>query len=306
MGAAIASNGRVAWQKPFGLADVSANAPVRDTTTFHLASLTKMFAAVVLLRLVDSGLVSLDDPVSKYGIQIPNSGTIRVRHLMSMTSEGATPGEQFQYNGDRFALLDGVIRQSAGGRSFADLVNAWIITPLSLTRTAPNVDDPASFQYSGKNASAYRATMAKPYALSNGMVRLSTYPTLFSVAAGLISTASDVATFSLALDSGSLLSAASRTLMYTPARTSQGQTLPYALGTFSQVYQGVRVVWAYGYWTANSSLIIKVPDRGLTFVVVANSDRLSSPYPLGSGALLESPVAREFLNAFVFNSTLLP
>ena len=305
MGAAIASSGRIAWQKPFGLADVSANAPVRDTTTFHLASLTKMFAAAVLLRLVDSGLVALDDPVSKYNIQIPNTGTIRVRHLMSMTSQGTTPGEQFQYNGDRFALLDGVIRQSSG-RSFADLVTAWIITPLSLTRTAPNVDNPAAFQYSGKDASEYRATMAKPYAFSNGVVRPSTYPSNFSVAAGLISTAADVATFSLALDSGSLLSAASRTLMYTPAQTAQGQALPYALGTFSQVYQGVRIVWAYGYWTANSSLIIKVPDRGLTFVVVANSDRLSSPYPLGSGALLESPVAREFLNAFVFNSTALP
>jgi len=305
MGAAIASNGRIAWEKPFGLADISANTLVRDATTFHMASLTKLFATVVLLRLVDSGLVALDDPVSKYGVQLSSPGTIRVRHLMSMTSGGATPGEQFQYNGDRFALLDGVIRQSSG-RTFADLVSGWIITPLGLSHTAPNVDDPAAFQYSGKDAASYRASMAKPYALANGEVRPSQYPPHFSVAAGLISSAADMAKFSLGLDGGSLLGAASRTRMYTPVQNSRGETLPYALGTFSQVYQGVRIVWAYGYWTANSSLIIKVPERGLTFVVLANSDRLSSPYPLGSGALLESPVAREFLNAFVFNSTPLP
>jgi CubicO group peptidase (beta-lactamase class C family) len=305
MSAAIASDGRIAWQRPFGLADISANAPVRDTTAFHLASLTKMFAAVVLLRLADSGLIALDDPVSKYGVQIPNPGAVRVRHLMSMTSGGATPGEQFQYNGDRFALLDGVIRQSSG-RSFADLVSAWIIRPLALTRTAPNVDDAASFQYVEKDAAAYRATMAKPYALADGSVTASRYPSLFSVAAGMISTAADMARFSLALDSGTILSSASRARMYAPAQNAAGQTLPYALGCFSQLYQGVRIVWAYGLWTANSSLLIKVPDRGLTFVVLANTEQLSARYRLGAGDLLDSPVAREFLNTFVFNSTPLP
>jgi hypothetical protein len=65
-------------------------------------------------------------------------------------------------------------------------------------------------------------------------------------------------------------------------------------------------VWAYGLWNSISSLLIKVPDRGLTFVVLANTEELSRNYPLGAGKLLDSPVAREFLNAFVFNSTPLP
>ena len=301
MSAAIASNGRIAWQKPFGLADLSANAPVRDTTAFHLASLTKMFATVVLLRLADSGVIALDDPVSKYGVQLAG---VRVRHLMSMTSGGAVPGETFSYDGDRFALLDQVIRQGSG-RTFADLVNAWIIKPLALTRTAPNVEDAVSFQHSGLDAGAYRSSMARPYTLSNGAATASRYPGLFSTAAGLISTSADVARFSLALDAGTILSAGARTQMYAPTRSSRGD-LPYALGCFSQVYQDVRVVWAYGLWTAISSLIIKVPERGLTFVVLANNEQLSAPYRLGAGALLDSPVAREFLNAFVFNNTPLP
>ncbi|HYV99178.1 MAG TPA: hypothetical protein VE967_17100, partial [Gemmatimonadaceae bacterium] len=82
---------------------------------------------------------------------------------------------------------------------------------------------------------------------------------------------------------------------------SKGVTLPYAFGCFSQVYKGVRVVWAYGYWTAISSLLIHLPDRGITFVVTANADRMSAGYPLGAGKLLDSPIATEFLNAFAFN-----
>jgi len=68
----------------------------------------------------------------------------------------------------------------------------------------------------------------------------------------------------------------------------------------------VRVVWHYGLWTANSSLIIKVPDRGLTFVVLANTDGLSSPYPLGNGRLDTSPWARAFLDTFVIGTVSLP
>jgi hypothetical protein len=78
------------------------------------------------------------------------------------------------------------------------------------------------------------------------------------------------------------------------------------LGWFSTEYKGVRVIWHYGYWIANSSLVIKVPSRGLTYVVLSNSDQLSAPYPLGSGNLETSPWATAFLDAFVFGNVALP
>lgn len=305
MSAAIASGGRIAWQEAYGLADVSASAAITDTTSFHLASLTKMMAAVVLLRLVDSGLISLDDPVTKYGVSVSSSGVGRVRHLLSMTPGGGTPGERFLYDGDRFALLDEVVRRGSG-RTFADLAVAWIVEPLGLTHTAPNVDNAGAFQYSKRDAAAFRANMAKPYTLTNGSVTPSRYPNLFSTAAGMISSAGDAARVSLALDAGTLLRAPMRDLLYAPARTSTGAILPFALGCFSQTYSGVRIVWSYGLWTSISALMIKVPDRGLTFVVLANTEELSRNHRLGAGELLDSPVAREFLNAFVFNSTPLP
>ena len=204
MQAAIGKDGQVAWQHSFGLADLSAGLHVADTTTFHLASLTKQYATVVLLRLVDSGLVSLDDPISKYGVSFVGSGPVRVRHLLSMTSSG-TPGQQFLYDGDRFALLGQVIARAAG-RSFADLANAWILQPLGLHRTAPNVED-AAFAFSGLSATAYRATVARGYAVQGGKPSPTAYPTMFSVSAGMMSTAAEVVRFSQALDAGSLLSA---------------------------------------------------------------------------------------------------
>ena len=62
---------------------------------------------------------------------------------------------------------------------------------------------------------------------------------------------------------------------------------------------GKKLVWHYGYWIGNSSLIITVPGRDLTLVVLTNSDQLSAPFRLGSGDLMSSPVAREFVERFV-------
>jgi len=46
-------------------------------------------------------------------------------------------------------------------------------------------------------------------------------------------------------------------------------------------------------------LIIRVPAKKISFVLMANSDMLSAPYPLGNGDIWVSPYAKEFLKSFV-------
>lgn len=303
MSAAIGANGRVAWTGRFGHANVGSGLTVQDTTSFHLASLTKLFGGIVVMRLVDSGLVSLDDPISKFGVSLPGSNpdAVRVRHLITMTSAG-TPGQSFAYNGDRFARLDQVIRR-ASGKSFAALANEWIIRPLALRRTAPNVDSPA-FAVSGHDERAFRGNLASPYGMPLGPQYPGTYPSHFSVAAGMISSSSDMIRLVQALQAGTLLKPELRDSLFAPTRSATGAILPYAKGVFAGDFNGVRVVWAYGLWTSISSILIHVPERGLTFVALSNSDRLSAGYGLGAGRLLDSPLALEFLNAFVFRKTI--
>ena len=303
--AVISKGQNIVWAKAYGFADVAAQRSAGDTTVYHLASLTKPFAATVLLQLVEEGKVSLDDPVSKYGINLtsPAGTVIRVRHLLSHTSEGI-PGTKYIYNGDRFALLDAVIAQGAG-KPLANAVQERIIVPLGLRRTAPNPQSSA-FAVSGFDKTTFEANMARGYSYSGGQFSLTAYPTLFSAAAGLTSSAPEYASFSMAMDRDALLKPATKALAYTPVVSPSGETFPYGLGWFSTLYKGVRIIWHYGLWTANSSLIVKVPERQLTFVVLANSDALSSPYQLGLGKLETSPWARAFLDTFVIGSVGLP
>lgn len=302
--AVIANGQRVVWTKAFGIADLATQRVAADTTIYHLASLTKTFASTVLLQLVEEGKVSLDESISLYGINIATSaGVIRVRHLLSHTSEG-TPGTTFSYNGDRFGLLDSVIARGAG-KPFANALQERIVQRIALQRTAPNPQSP-SFDVAGLNRDAYAGNMARGYTHGGNGYTATAYPTYFGSAAGLTASALDVAAFSMALDRDALLRPETRALAFAPAVTPLGDTLPHALGWFSTRYKGVRVVWHYGLWTAISSLIIKVPERRLTFVVLGNSDALSQAYRLGAGDLNSSPWAREFLETFVIGGLALP
>ena len=435
--AAIVKNQKVIWAKGFGYADVENKIPATEHTAYHLASLTKTFASTILMQLVQEGKVKLDDPVSKYGITLESNGVIRVRHLLSHTSEG-NPGEQYRYNGNRFSELDKVI-QGSTGKSFAELLIANILDPLGMNETAPNVPrirgttspntagqaaeaevkaavmdivggfnsgnidqverrlapqqnrfpaegglltsfvDAAQirgalkagfklkFEVHNLEAAVYGDSalttfimngtitplnqppriqgpwrssyfwtkqdgiwklvhahqsplegaiitekhqerfdtvskiLAQPYALDRDFkIAKISYPQSFSTAAGLISTVLDMARYDIAIDQNKFLTKETQQLAFTPTVSTKGETLPYGLGWFTQNYKGTKLIWHYGFWTGNSSFILKVPERNITFIIMANSDNLSRPTDLGSGDALTSSVGMAFLKTFIF------
>jgi len=304
--AAIARDDSVVWSQGFGLLDVEGQVPAAADTCYHLASLTKTFASTVIMQLVETGKIDLEAPVAQHGVVLDESqGVVRVKHLMSHTSEGV-PGTRFSYNGNRFALLDQVVL-SAAGETFGKLVCERIVEPLKLEHTAPNIDDATNFALAGRDRSIFANNLARPYELDkDSQFKRIVYPTRFSCSAGLISSAPDVVRYSIALDQGKLLSPESLARAMSKTVTADGRSLPYGLGWFVLEHRGVKLVWHYGLWTGNSSLIIKVPARKLTFVVLANSERLTSSYFHGRGELLTSPFARAFVEGFVVGDGQLP
>jgi CubicO group peptidase (beta-lactamase class C family) len=293
--AGVSRNGQMVWSKPYGYADKEGNKPVTNSSLFHLASLTKTFGALTIMQLVEQGLVNLDDPVSNYGINLGSPGVIRVKHLLSHTSE-ATPGSQFIYNGDRYALLDKVIYNASGLR-FDQWVKQKVFTPLGLQNVAPNLMTLAN--QDGYDTTVLKNNLVQGYS-QDGKTRLD-YPKVFSCAAGLIATMDDIIKYSNALDNTGLVGDSYKNQMWTGFVSSSGQTLPYGYGWFVQMIENKKVLWHYGQWTGISALIVKVPEQKITFVVLANSDMLSSAFDLVHGDVMNSPYAKLFLSSFVLN-----
>jgi hypothetical protein len=109
-----------------------------------------------------------------------------------------------------------------------------------------------------------------------------------------------MAKYDIAIDQNKFLTKETQQLAFTPAVSTKGQQLPYGLGWFTTNYQGTKLLWHYGYWTGNSSFILKVPEQNITFIIMANSDNLSRPTDLGSGNALSSTVSLAFLKTFIF------
>ncbi|HLF82960.1 MAG TPA: serine hydrolase, partial [Blastocatellia bacterium] len=143
-------------------------------------------------------------------------------------------------------------------------------------------------------------TLAQPYQLDDKFnIVKGQYPNRFSVSAGLMSSVLDMVKYDIAIDQNRFLTKETQQLAFTPMVSTKGENLPYGLGWFTQNYKGTRLIWHYGYWTCNSSLILKVPDRNITFIAMANTDNLSRSTDLGAGDVTSSPVGLAFLKTFI-------
>lgn len=284
MSAAIVKDQELIWAQGFGYADVGAGRPATPDTPYEIASLTKTFGSTILLQLVEQGKVNLDDPVSNYGVFIKSPGIIRVKHLLGMTSEGE-PGSVYIYNGNRYALLQKVIER-ASGRPFSALVIETILNPLGTSDSIPitMIDQPAYAHI--------RERLSIPYGADG------TYISQFNPAAGLVSTATDLAKFDIALDQGQLIGPESRALAFTAQELSSGDPPVYGLGWFVQEFQGTKLVWAFGY-DSFTHLYVKFVDQGYTLIILTNSTALGDYISAREWSVMRSPAVLAFYKLFL-------
>jgi CubicO group peptidase (beta-lactamase class C family) len=304
MAAAIAQGDEIIWSRGFGLADVERGKPATDTTSFFVGSVTKSVAAIILMQLVEEGLVGLDDPVSDYGVNLEADGVITVRHVFNHTSEG-TAGAVHRYSGNRYVSL-GDVMVAASGKTYAQLLTESILEPLGLRHTAPDVNLLADFLVTGLNRRDFIANMAMPYELLDGQVVPSGYPRHFSPAAGLISSVRDLAKISIALDQDLFMEPETKNLMLSPSIAIDGDDKTYGLGWYVQTHEGVKLEWHGGEWNAQSALLLRAPESGLSFVAVANTRRMSGAYYMGIGDVMQSGPGRLFVESFVLGDDPLP
>ena len=74
----VAKGGNVIYKKAFGLKDIENNILATTEDYYVLFSQTKAITTVAFMTLVDKGLVKIDDPVSKYFPEIPNTVVTKV------------------------------------------------------------------------------------------------------------------------------------------------------------------------------------------------------------------------------------
>lgn len=184
---AVVRRGELVHCRSLGVQDVKTRAPVTGDTVFRIASMTKSFTALAVLKLRDAGKLSLSDPATKFipelsALRLPatDSRAIRIRDLLAHTSGFVTddpwgdrqlampdaqfpafvrsslpfarsPGMAYEYSNYGYALLGRIVTNTSGAR-YQDYVAREILKPLGMAAS--------TWEYSGidpsRRAAGYR------------------------------------------------------------------------------------------------------------------------------------------------------
>jgi CubicO group peptidase (beta-lactamase class C family) len=280
--AAIVGANDITWERPFGYSNVERLFAAGTNTPYHVDGLTQTLTAVLVLRCVEQGHLSLDS----------RAGDATIRQLLTHTS-GPAGSPQFLYRPDRLAPLADAVSACTGEPFRASMAD--LLVELGMIDAVPGPDA------SPQRYASILDRLATPYAV-NAQRRPSPShyaATTLTAYSGLIATTRDLAKFDVALKRRGVLRPETIALAWSNPTTASGQLLPHGLGWFIQGYNGEPIVWQFGLGdNASSSMMIMLPRRALTLILLANSDGLVNPLPLAAGDVLVSPFAKLFVGLF--------
>jgi CubicO group peptidase (beta-lactamase class C family) len=302
LSAAVVQDGQIVWERGFGYQDLEARIPATPDTPYLVGDVTQTLAAVLLLQCVEIRRMALDDPVSRFNVSLEPGTTLRQALSHALPDGG---GDTFRYDAERFSKLTFAIEWCAP-QSYRKSISHRLLERLAMKDSVPGRDlsdrnvvpeeqwDPAILE----RYQHVLARLAVPYRVDRRgrAVRSDPVPLeTINAATGLVSTVRDLARFDDAVDDEILLKDETRQVAWRNAIGKAGP-LPTGLGWFVQNYRNQQIVWHFGHVpNAYSALVIKIPARRLTLILLANSDGLVAPYQLYLGDLTRSIFANLFL-----------
>src|ERR1051326_4725247 len=301
---AVARDGQVVFARGYGLANLEHSVGVTPETVFHIASISKNILAAVVLQLVDEGKLRLDDDVTKYVPEAPTDGHhVTIQQLLNHTSgiysftslpDAANnerleltheqvlgliknkpfefePGTRWRYDNSAFYLA-GMVVEQVTKQEYGAYVREHVFKPLGMSS--------ASLCY----ARMVVPHLASGYEVDSGALVNAAFMTWKLPFAGgaVCATASDLAKWQAALDSGRVLTPSSLALMRTPTTLADGMKIDYGLGTRLGSLDGHRVLGHYGGESRGGfrPLLESFPDDHLTIVILMNMGDAASPSPV--------------------------
>jgi len=292
----VAEDDEVIFEGAYGLADIEAKIPVTPQMSFCIGSMSKQFAAMAAMQLVEKGKLKLDDPVTKYLPDYPpaNGDLVTVHHLLSHTSgipqddplTGAfaenkhrpntheemrsyfqdsallfNPGEGFQYSNFNYNLLV-MIMEEVTGRTYPQLLREMVLEPLHMSATGTAGIDTSDRQL----AIGYEYKLLQEPAAARR-----SDPSTCMGAGDLFSNIYDLLTWDRALYTDVLLPDSLKKIMFTPYANGFGygwQVGRYPVGDGSD---SIAAVYHDGGIPGYQSIIIRIPEDKRLLVILSNN-----------------------------------
>lgn len=290
---AVARDGKVIFKRGYGMANLDHDVPISPSTVFHVASVSKQFAAFSVMLLADEGKLSLDDEVQKHLPEIATfSHPITLRHLIHHTSgirdqwtllglsgwrysrdlisdddvmEVVTqqrelnfePGSQYLYSNTGYTLLALVVKR-VSGKSLREFTSERVFGPLGMKHT--HFRDDFTEIVKGQ---------AYGYRPADGSFRLSVTNFDTTGATSLLTTVEDLLLWHFNFENPKV-GASILPLMQTPAKLNNGEAITYAGGLQVSKYRGLPTIGHGGADAGYRADFLRFPEQRLAVACACN------------------------------------
>ena len=290
---AVVKEGKVVKAAGLGLANVELKVAATPETVFKIGSVSKQFLASAIMILVQDGKLSLQDPVSRFFPDAPDTWKeITVWHLLTHTSGLVRESPAFdplkvQKDADliKAAYSQALVFPTGKGWQYCNIgyfTLAEIVTRVS-GKPWPVFMEERVFKPSGMNASRTTTTTdivpdrASGYSRREDVVRNAPEYLALRPSGAFISTVVDLAKWDAMLYTDKVLTAATREQMFKPAaetgeKATNGLPVSYGLGWFVGYSGEQRAVYHGGSLPGFRAQMLRLVDDKLTIIVLTNAD----------------------------------
>lgn len=313
MAVAVVKDGKVLHYNTYGIANIEYDQPVVKNTSFQIASVSKLFTSTLVMKWCQENKLSLDDKISKYISDIPETWSkITIRHLMAHEcgvpwpaslggSIGISATEPFKVesmdtlvkrlkvapmkfetgtksayvNGDYF-LLQHII-EKLSGLSYPEVLKKEVFDPIGMTNSGYDLEQ-RDLRILTMAPLKYKSQNFTTGKIGPLIFKGFYAPTSYN-AGGLFVSLQDALKWTIALDKHTFISAAMQEQMSKQTELKSGFT---QLGWTTQTSGGYQVIGHSG--GPGLGDVLRVSSEKLTVIVLSN---FADMYPYIGGQILK-------------------
>ena len=288
----VAKNEKIVYNSQIGFADFKKETPLNKSSIFQLASVSKQFTAAAIMLLKERNQIKLTDTVNRYFPEFPYQH-VTIKNLLNHTAglpkyfwvaehkwqqEKAPtntemmellassnvqrffkPGRNFDYSNTGYFVLASIV-EKISGTSFSSFLKRNIFEPLEMKD---------SYVYSFENDSI-NENQLDGYRLYRGWRHLKISSTVNDAIVGdknVYTTAEDLFKWTVALNTGRLLTKESLDLMYSKGETVYGREVPYGFGFRIKT----KSIYHHGRWNGFSTGLTKYLEDDVVVIVLEHT-----------------------------------
>lgn len=295
---AVVVDGKLAYTRGYGVADVETGRAVTEHTLFRVGSVTKMVTAATLNQLVADGKLDLQAPIERYVKELAGRkvGTVTTHQLLTHSAgwldnavaygrmgEGALgevmrevddtlfftePARVISYSNPGYSMA-GYVAEQAGGARFGALAERYVLRKMGMPRATfrPLEVMTQDFSQGHAGASAAAPVVVRPF----------TENTAQWAAGFLFASARELARFTIAMMDGGMLDGQRVLAEETITRMTTGHmaipgstTARYAYGLRVETRDGTRIWQHGGSINGFDAQVTMFPDRKVAVLVFDN------------------------------------